>query len=106
VKLDNGCEDSLSKTVDVLIQPTADFLASPICSGEELSFLNKSTTASGTMSYSWEFGDNSTSTLENPKKQYSVKQTTAYNVTLVVRLKDGCADSITKAVTVQELPRT
>ena len=106
VKLDNGCEDSLSKTVDVLIQPTADFLASPICSGEELSFLNKSTTASGTMSYSWEFGDNSTSSLENPKKQYSVKQTTAYNVTLVVRLKDGCADSITKAVTVQELPKT
>jgi hypothetical protein len=25
---------------------------------------------------------------------------------LVVRLKDGCADSVTKAVTIQELPRT
>jgi PKD repeat protein len=88
------------------MQPTADFTAAPVCSGEELSFLNKSTTASGTMSYEWEFGDNSNSTVESPKKRYTVKQTTAYNVTLVVRLKDGCADSVTKAVTIQELPRT
>lgn len=106
VKLDNGCADSVKEVLDVLMQPTADFTADPICSGEELSFLNKSTTASGTMTYEWEFGDNSSSTSESPKKRYSVKQTTAYNVTLVVRLKDGCADSLTKAVTIQELPRT
>ncbi len=106
VKLDNGCEDSLSKTLDVLVQPTADFTAGSVCSGDELAFLNKSTTATGSMSYAWEFGDNSSSSLENPKKRYSVKQTTAYNVTLVVNLQGGCADSITKAVTVQELPRT
>ncbi|MFZ9572345.1 MAG: PKD domain-containing protein [Bacteroidia bacterium] len=106
VKLDNGCTDSLVEVLDVLMQPTADFTADPVCSGDELSFLNKSTTASGTMSYEWEFGDNSSSTAESPKKRYTVKQTTAYNVTLVVRLKDGCADSLTKAVTIQELPRT
>jgi len=106
VKLDNGCTDSTTALLDILMQPTADFTAAPVCSGEELSFLNKSTTASGTMSYEWEFGDNSNSTLESPKKRYTVKQTTAYNVTLVVRLKDGCADSVTKAVTIQELPRT
>jgi PKD repeat protein len=106
VKLDNACTDSTSALLDILMQPTADFTAAPVCSGEELSFLNKSTTASGTMSYEWEFGDNSNSTVESPKKRYTVKQTTAYNVTLVVRLKDGCADSVTKAVTIQELPRT
>lgn len=106
VKLDNGCEDSLVKELDVLMQPTADFVADPVCSGDELTFLNKSTTASGTMTYAWEFGDNTSSTAESPKKRYNVKQTTAYNVTLVVYLKDGCADSITKAVTIQELPRT
>ena len=106
VKLDNGCADSTSELLDVLMQPTADFTADPVCSGDELAFLNKSTTASGTMTYAWEFGDNTTATVESPKKRYTVKQTTAYNVTLVVNLKDGCSDSITKAVTVQELPRT
>ena len=106
VKLDNGCADSLTTEVDVLMQPTADFTADPVCSGDEITFLNKSTTASGTMTYAWEFGDNSKSTMESPKKRYTVKQTTAYNVTLVVYLKDGCADSLTKAVTIQELPRT
>lgn len=106
VKLDNGCADSLTVVLDVLMQPTADFVADPVCSGDELTFLNKSTTASGSMTYAWEFGDNTTSNVESPKKRYSVKQTTAYNVTLVVNLNDGCSDSITKAVTVQELPRT
>ena len=106
VKLDNGCTDSLSALLDVLMQPSADFIADPVCSGDELTFLNKSTTASGTMTYAWEFGDNTTATTESPKKRYTVKQTTAYNVTLVVNLKDGCSDSITKAITVQELPRT
>ena len=106
VKVDNGCADSISKTLNVLMQPKADFNADPICSGDEMAFFNKSTTAAGVMSYSWDFGDNTTTTVENPKKRYSVKQTTAYNATLVVYLIDGCADSITKGVTVQELPRT
>jgi PKD repeat protein len=92
--------------LDVLIQPEASFIADPVCSGDEMVFINKSTASVGKMSYAWEFGDNSNSTLENPKKRYSVKQTTAYNVTLVVNLQGGCSDSITKAVTVQELPRT
>ena len=106
VNLDNGCKDSITKTLDVLIQPEASFIADPVCSGDEMVFINKSTASVGKMSYAWEFGDNSNSTLENPKKRYSVKQTTAYNVTLVVNLQGGCSDSITKAVTVQELPRT
>lgn len=106
VKYDNGCEDSISKTLDVLIQPEASFTADPVCSGDEMFFINKSTASVGKMTYAWEFGNNSNSTTENPKMRYVVKQTTAYNVTLVVNLQGGCSDSITKAVTVQELPRT
>jgi hypothetical protein len=35
-----------------------------------------------------------------------VKQSTNYNITLTAYLAGGCADSITKTVSVQELPRT
>ena len=76
------------------------------CSGDQVTFINESTTLSGKMTYYWDFSDNTTSTLESPKKTFVVKQSTNYNITLTAYLAGGCADSITKTVSVQELPRT
>lgn len=106
VNLDNGCKSFLEKELEVLLQPKAAFSNLNPCSGDQVTFINESTTLSGKMTYFWDFSDNTTSTLESPKKTFVVKQTTNYNVTLTAYLAGGCADSITKGVSIQELPRT
>ncbi|MFZ8281241.1 PKD domain-containing protein, partial [Staphylococcus aureus] len=57
--------------------------------------------SSGWMTYAWNLGDGSTSTLVNPTKTYSAVGT--YNVKLVVTGSSGCKDSITKAVVVNTI---
>jgi hypothetical protein len=106
VNLDNGCKSLITKELDVLLQPKAAFSSLNPCSGDPVTFINESTTLSGKMTYYWDFSDNTTSTLESPKKTFVVKQSTNYNITLTAYLEGGCADSITKTVSVQELPRT
>ena len=106
VNLDNGCKSVMSKELEILLQPKAAFSNLNPCSGDQVTFINESTTLSGKMTYYWDFSDNTTSTLESPKKTFVVKQTTNYNITLTAYLAGGCADSITKGVSVQELPRT
>ena len=106
VNLDNGCKSFVAKELEVLLQPKAAFSNLNPCSGDQVTFINESTTLSGKMTYYWDFSDNTTSTLESPKKTFVVKQSTNYNITLTAYLAGGCADSITKTVSVQELPRT
>ncbi len=106
VNLDNGCKSLITKELVVSLQPKAAFSNLNPCSGDQVTFINESTTLSGKMTYYWDFSDNTTSTLESPKKTFVVKQSTNYNITLTAYLTGGCADSITKTVSVQELPRT
>ncbi|MFZ9755522.1 MAG: PKD domain-containing protein, partial [Bacteroidia bacterium] len=106
VSLDNGCSQTITKDVNVLTQPKASFTASDVCAGDAVIFVNNTTWPQGEISYSWDFGDNTTSTSSDPSKSYSVVQTTSYNVTLYAYIKGGCADSLTQRVTINEAPRT
>lgn len=66
--------------------PEADFSATNVCLGETVNFNNLST---GTIiSYEWDFGDGSTSDLENPSHAYSDLGT--YLVTLTIENEEGC----------------
>ncbi len=47
----------------------------------------------GAVAYTWQFGDGTQSTLENPLKTYQISST--YNVTLVVYACDGSSQSLT-----------
>jgi gliding motility-associated-like protein len=53
---------------------------------------------SGIVSWNWDFGDLTTSTLKNPTHTYADYGT--YNVRLIVWDSGGCTDTITKAVTI------
>ncbi|HRS58447.1 MAG TPA: PKD domain-containing protein, partial [Bacteroidia bacterium] len=98
----NGCVDSLVKTVEVYPQPVAGFNASDVCKGTATSFTNTSTISSGTMSYVWTFGDGNSSTSSDPVYTYASAGT--YTVKLVVTSDNGCKDSISKTVTVYPMP--
>jgi hypothetical protein len=64
-------------------------------------FTNQSQDAT---SYLWKFGDGQTSNLPTPKHKYNITTTTTYNVTLVAQVLNGCSDSISKALTINQNP--
>ncbi len=91
----NGCTSSAIKTVTVVAAPAANFTANPTASCTApltVNFTNTSAAAGGS-TYSWTFGDGTTSTSQNPTHTYSV--TGNFNVKLVIT-QGGCKDSIVK----------
>ncbi|THU40841.1 PKD domain-containing protein [Niastella caeni] len=89
-------------------RPTAGFNFTPnnVCGNINIQFTNNSSGAG--LSYYWNFGDGSTSTLANPTHQFlqaiGMPGTITYPVKLVVTNLFGCKDSITQTVTVNKVP--
>lgn len=101
-RLDNGCDTSFNRIIFVAPRPDPDFSATAGCLGERTLFTNNSRIQSGTMSYIWDFGDGNGSTLVNPIHLYA--QPGTYNVKLIAISNFGYRDSITRQVSVYELP--
>jgi PKD repeat protein len=97
----NGCTDTIKKSIVIKPQAKAEFEVKDVCENQTALFTNQSQDATG---YLWKFGDGQTSNLQNPKHNYSISTTTTYNVTLVAQVLNGCADSISKALTINENP--
>jgi len=102
VRSDNGCEDYLSKDVEILAQAKAQFDAEDVCEDSLVIFNNTSIDA---ISFNWRFGDGSKSTEKSPKHTYQIGGVSkTFNVSLAVHLPGGCSDSTIKSVTVNEKP--
>lgn len=88
-----GCSDSIVKTVTVYSQPNADFIADRVCNDSIFRPVNNSTLSTGSMSFSWNFGDNTPlDTAQNPAHEYA--QSGGYDITLVVSAGGGaCRDT-------------
>lgn len=81
--------------------PTAAFSYS--CSNLSCTFTDGSTDADGTIaSWSWNFGDNSTSTVQHPTRTFAAAGT--YNVTLTVTDNGGASGTTSKSVSVGSTP--
>jgi gliding motility-associated-like protein len=102
-----GCVDSVTKPVTTIhSQPLAGFSASAyeICPGTTINFTDTSkVTASTITQWQWLFGDNSSSTLQNPSKTFTTAGT--YIVKLVAFSAFGCpSDTTQKTVIVNPTP--
>ena len=89
-----GCKDSLAYgNMIVATSPKANFVAvdTSTCLGSSVQFSNLSTPQNYTSS--WNFGDGTTSTLQNPTHAYT--DTGYYTVQLVITEPFGCPDSVT-----------
>ena len=92
-------------TVTVSAIPDASFtFTNNQCSGSAVSFHSN---AVGSYTYTWDFGDGTTSTLANPTHQFSFagNGSTTFNVSLTISENPTtCSRSSTKGVTIQQGP--
>jgi len=98
------CSDSITKTVDVIHGiDRIDFSVNDVCVHTPARFENFSTAVLNDISeYLWKFGDNTTSTERNPEKTYTTAGT--YQVTLYVKTRAGCIDSVTHPIEIFHQP--
>ncbi|RYD82386.1 MAG: PKD domain-containing protein, partial [Sphingobacteriales bacterium] len=96
----SGNIDSIVKKdlLTVYASPVGDFKVDVKkgCAPLSVSFTDLSKKGSADIvSYLWDFGDGNTSTLQNPKNTYTL--TGNFNVTLIVKDKNGCSHTITRS---------
>ena len=100
----DGCLNTLEifNLIHVYPKPEAKFIADPDVVSiiePEVYFNNQSI---GGDSYSWDFGDSDTSSVENPTHIYPTNAITDYIVTLIVTTNRGCVDTVKKTLKVRE----
>ncbi|CAN5387627.1 hypothetical protein BH09BAC5_BH09BAC5_20590 [soil metagenome] len=97
----NSCTTS-TFTIYVTPSPTASFTATTVCAGLTTQFTNTSS-AGNNATWSWDFGDATTSTMQNPPGHiYSGPGT--YVVTLIATDSAGCNNTFTLNVIVDIAP--
>ncbi|OFY18145.1 MAG: hypothetical protein A2W98_07535 [Bacteroidetes bacterium GWF2_33_38] len=98
------CKDTFSITVTTYPEIISEFSCDSVgCSPLTIQFTNQSI---GAISYNWDFGNNSTSSIKNPTNQYIISQLTDTNfvVHLIATSQYSCTDSVSKEITVNPKP--
>lgn len=98
VTSDKFCKDSITKNVTVYPRAKVKFTANDECIGFPIAFQNTSEVPLGNITYTWDFGDNTTSQSINPIHNYTASGT--YIVALQVQTANNCSDDTSKLVTV------
>ena len=101
VTTDVGCSQTVTidEYISVGVAPSADFSWDPPqdCAKEDFEFDNLTTIPvphdAGEVTYEWDFGDDGTSSAENPTYEYPL-DTGYFDVQLIVNFR-GCPDTIT-----------
>lgn len=91
-----GCTGTISQTIAINNKPIVQFSANNLsgCATQTVNFSDLSSTTAGS-TYQWNFGDNTTSTSQNPTHIYISAGT--FTVKLIVNALGGCSDSLIKA---------
>lgn len=79
-----------SNYIQTVIPPNANFTALPLSGCVNDAIINFSNTSTGAVSYTWDFGDGGSSTLQNPSHVYANAGT--YNIKLITTNGFGCND--------------
>ena len=101
----NYCINSISHPVIIHPIPDVSFtLPSTYVCGEPavVAITNTSTTTVGTLGYSWDFGNNTTSTDVNPIATFATPG--SYTITLVASNEFLCQDSVQHPITIYPFP--
>ena len=99
-----GCiPDKDTLTVTFIAAPTANFSSTDACQNSPTVFTDLSTTNTGTInSWSWNFGDFTSSINQNPNHAYNTNG--SLTVKLIVGATNGCFDTVELTTNVNPLP--
>lgn len=101
------CTDSTTTQAKVFPGFFPDFSFSGICVSKPTNFSDQTTATYGVVdSWSWDFGNTSSSTDVSAQKNpsYTYSATNTYNVRLIATSSKGCKDTVIKAVTIIDKP--
>ncbi len=89
-----SCVETVTQNIYLFREPTIDFALLPglQCVPFDAHFVNLSD-AETSIYYSWDFGDGTSSTLENPTHLYTTVGN--FPITLTIRTDAGCVDTLT-----------
>lgn len=97
-----GCKVNIS-TVLILQDPVIDFEVSNACDKKEVVFKNTTLNSDNTLnSFLWNFGDGTTSTVENPSHIFSSSGN--YSVTFAFENTLGCNYTTTRSIVINASP--
>lgn len=96
-----GYEREITKTIQVVDGPIADFSYESNCFGSAVTFTNQTDIGGAPNTYHWQFGDGLTSTQTNPTKNYALPG--LYTVTLTAT-RNGCSTTKERNVAQFEQP--
>lgn len=99
----NGCSEKMVNTVVVNPNPLVNFEWNPVCDGDEMSFLDQSTIATGSnTSWSWDFAGLAASIGQSAG--YTFPNDGFFSVQLTVVSDSSCTDSLTQQIEVWSRP--
>jgi gliding motility-associated-like protein len=104
---DVGCLADTTATINVSVQPVANFnIVTPYCAGSTISFTDASTITPGTIKkWYWDFGNGSKDTVTTNAPRSAVYKSGTYTASLVVESSTGCKSVlVAKTFTVNDLP--
>lgn len=97
-----GCTDTETNIIIIDNPPTPIFTAIGGCAGAFATFTNQTQNIPGNETWLWNFGDNTSDTLQNTTHLYPLAGT--YNVLLTVTTVNGCSANTAGQVTISPLP--
>jgi len=99
----NGCTNTVVKTVTIAPAPVVNFSYNNGCANDTVMFVSSTfVNAATTASWSWQFGDNTISTVADPGHIYANPGT--YSVTLTITNLNGCSNTKVHQVQVSAAP--
>ncbi|MGB3947422.1 MAG: PKD domain-containing protein [Bacteroidia bacterium] len=99
----NGCSPDTSLVIDIS-GPNAEFTASNVCDGQNVSYTDASTPSSDITNWKWDFNSDGIidNTTQNPSHLFS--SSGSYQTELLVQSSAGCWDSVTHTIIVNPNP--
>lgn len=105
----SGTQSQTTSVTINIINPSVDFTsdaAASTCSGDAITFTSQITNATPTYTYQWDFGDGTTSDLENPTHAFDSVgcATDTFTVSLTIVDANGCSATVSHTIIVKQQP--